>query len=171
MWVYYTMSWFQLVLALFGFHMSNFFYFVSIRITDDGSIPEMRIWSMLLIQSLLYCKKKSRWKFCKNVSTSTDLPVFLYINIIMWMMPFMNDLGQCNSAESSACVFSLCSLVYTKYTQKSHPYFWSFDCSICDDTIKWIRTLNLLNQLKISLSVPHCKLYKSFKRFYHSKHL
>ena len=36
-----------LVLALFGitFHILNFF--VWIRITDEGSVPEMRIWSIL----------------------------------------------------------------------------------------------------------------------------
>ena len=52
LWVYYTilfgLSFFRYFLALF-FNLFN--YFVWLRITDEGSIPEMRIWSILLIKS------------------------------------------------------------------------------------------------------------------------
>ena len=30
-----------------------FSYFIWLRITDEGSVPEMRIWSILLIKSVL----------------------------------------------------------------------------------------------------------------------
>ena len=45
--------WLQHVLALLGHHsLSNVLdYFVWLRITDEGSVPEMRIWSILLIES------------------------------------------------------------------------------------------------------------------------
>ena len=42
-------------------------YFVWLRITDEGSVPEMRIWSILLIKSDL--------KLCKHSSKS----IFLYL--------------------------------------------------------------------------------------------
>ena len=50
LWVYYTIP--------FGFSLFRYFrhslltllnYFVWLRITDEGSAPEMRIWSILLI--------------------------------------------------------------------------------------------------------------------------
>ena len=41
-------------------------YFVWLRITDEGSVPEIRIWSILLIKSDL--------KWCKH------LDLFLYFN-------------------------------------------------------------------------------------------
>ena len=50
LWVYYTIP--------FGFSLFRHFwvtilkfwiYFVWLRITDEGSLPEMRIWSILLI--------------------------------------------------------------------------------------------------------------------------
>ena len=46
--------WLQLVLALSGHHFSfNFLNFlVWLRITDEGSIPEMRIWSSILQNKL-----------------------------------------------------------------------------------------------------------------------
>ena len=57
LWVYYTipfgLSFFQYFLALF-FNLFN--YFLCLMITDEGSIPEMRIWSILLIKSdLKWC--------------------------------------------------------------------------------------------------------------------
>ena len=40
----------QPVLALFGHQFSTFEnYFIWLRITDEGSVPEVRIWSILLI--------------------------------------------------------------------------------------------------------------------------
>ena len=50
LWVYCTIPFgFTLFLALLGIdsHISN--CFVCLRITDEGSVPEMRIWSILLI--------------------------------------------------------------------------------------------------------------------------
>ena len=40
----------------FGLSLSNFWnYFAWLRITDEGSVPEMRIWSILWIKSELKC--------------------------------------------------------------------------------------------------------------------
>ena len=49
----------------FGTSLSNFWnYFVWLRITDKGSVPEMRIWSILLIKSnLRWCIRLSRSLF------------------------------------------------------------------------------------------------------------
>ena len=41
--------WLQLVLALLGDLFSTFETTFWLRITDEGSVPEMRIWSILLI--------------------------------------------------------------------------------------------------------------------------
>ena len=62
----YKMNW-----ACFGNFLASFFnclqYFVWLRITDEGSIPEMRIWSILFI--------KSDIKWCIHLSRSP----FLYL--------------------------------------------------------------------------------------------
>ena len=64
-WVYYTIA--------FGF--SSFFnflnHFVWLRTTDEGSVPEMRIWSILLIDS--------DFKWCIHLSRS----LFLYFNYLV----------------------------------------------------------------------------------------
>ena len=41
--------WFQLVLTLFGYTFQFFKLPIWLRFTDEGSVPEMRIWSMPLI--------------------------------------------------------------------------------------------------------------------------
>ena len=68
--VYYTIpfgfSFFGHFLALF-FNFYN--YFLWLRITDEGSIPEMRIWSILLIKSAL--------KWCIHLSRSLYLYIIL----------------------------------------------------------------------------------------------
>ena len=71
LWVYYTIPFgFSLYLGTFGCQFSTIYnYFVWLRITDEGSVPEMRIWSIWLIQSDL--------KWCIHLSIS----LFLYCNI------------------------------------------------------------------------------------------
>ena len=62
-------------LGTFGTSLSNFWnYIVCLRITDEGSIPEMRIWSILLIESNL--------KWCIHLSRS----LFLYIISILLLV-------------------------------------------------------------------------------------
>ena len=64
-----------LALASFGTFWALFFnlfdYFLWLRITDEGSIPEMRIWSILLIKSDL--------KWCIHLSRS----LYLYFNYLV----------------------------------------------------------------------------------------
>ena len=58
--------------ALFlGITFHLFKYFVWLRITDEGSVPEMRIWSILFIKSDL--------KWCIHLSRS----LFLYFNYLV----------------------------------------------------------------------------------------
>ena len=49
-------------------------YFVWLRITDEGSVPEMRIWSLLLMKSDL--------KWC--------------IHLIFFIIQPFNSLGECH---------------------------------------------------------------------------
>ena len=66
----------QFVLALLWYLFSTFFsYFVWLSITDDGSVLEMRIWSILL-SLFSYCKSQAftlniLWGFCKIYAQST----------------------------------------------------------------------------------------------------
>ena len=44
--------WLQLVYTLLNHHFSTFLNsIIELRITDEGSVPEMRIWSILLFKS------------------------------------------------------------------------------------------------------------------------
>ena len=48
LWVYYTIpNGFSLFRHFLGITFHLFKYFVWLRITDEGSVPEMRIWSIL----------------------------------------------------------------------------------------------------------------------------
>ena len=53
--------WLLLDLTLFVITFQLLNYFVWLRITDEGSLPEMRLWSILLIKSCLkWCIYLSR---------------------------------------------------------------------------------------------------------------
>ena len=54
LWDYYTIPVGFSLFRLFRDIIFNFWnHFVWLRITDEGSVPEMRIWSILLIKSVL----------------------------------------------------------------------------------------------------------------------
>ena len=55
----------------FGHHFSTFETTVFLRITDEGSVPEMRIWSILLI--------KSDIKWCVHFIRSIFIYLFLQL--------------------------------------------------------------------------------------------
>ena len=65
LWVYYTIPFgFSLVWHFWGITFQLLNYFVWLRITDEGSIPEIRIRSILLIKSdLKWCIHLSRGLF------------------------------------------------------------------------------------------------------------
>ena len=73
--VYYTIPF---VLSLFGTSDASLFnflnYFVWLRITDEGPVPEMHIWSILSIKSDL---KDLKW--CIHLNRS----LFLYFNYLL----------------------------------------------------------------------------------------
>ena len=69
-WVYYTIPFgFSLFWNFWAIIFNFLNYFVWLRITDEGSVPEMRILSILLIKSDL--------KWCIHLSRS----LYLYSNI------------------------------------------------------------------------------------------
>ena len=71
LWVYYTIPFcFSLIWNFRAIIFNVWNHFVWLRITDEGSLPEMRIWSILLIKSDL--------KWCINLSRS----LFLYFNYL-----------------------------------------------------------------------------------------
>ena len=72
--LYYLLQtvFFQKNVVIFWASLFNFLnYFVWLRITDEGSVPEMRIWSILLIKSDL--------KWCIHLSRS----LFKYFNYLV----------------------------------------------------------------------------------------
>ena len=72
--------WLQLRLAFSEHQFQLFNYFVWPRITDDGTIPELHIWSIFLIKSDL--------KWCIHLQVSRIL--FLYFNYFVshcWYTP------------------------------------------------------------------------------------
>ena len=72
----YHPFWLQFVLAFLWYISFQLFgYFVWLRITGDGSVLEMRIWSILL-SLFSYCKSQAfilnnLWGFCKIYAQST----------------------------------------------------------------------------------------------------
>ena len=75
--------WLQLVLALFGHYFSTFFIqHVWLRITEEGSVPEMRIWSILLIKSDL--------KWCIHLSRSlcSYFRVCFHLTMVRWLSKY-----------------------------------------------------------------------------------
>ena len=67
LWVYYTIPFDFTLFMVFRAIIFNFWnHFIWLRITDKGSLPEMRIWSILFI--------KSEFKWCMHLSRS----LFLY---------------------------------------------------------------------------------------------
>ena len=92
--------WLQLVLVI----IFNFWiYFVLLRITDEGSLPEIRISSILLIKSDL--------KWCLHLSRSLSLYKILYISymykifhlpsIVHLLTSLMSEKGTCRRILSS----------------------------------------------------------------------
>ena len=71
LWVYYTIPFGFTLFWHFWAYIFNFLnYFLWLRITDEGSVPEMRIWSTLLIKSDL--------KWCIHLSRSLFFNFYLY---------------------------------------------------------------------------------------------
>ena len=53
LWVDYTIPISYSIFGTFRISLSNFWnYFVRLMITDEGSVPEMRIWSILLLNPI-----------------------------------------------------------------------------------------------------------------------
>ena len=74
LWVYYTIHFgFSLFFGTFWVLLFNFLlkYFVWLRVTDEGLVPRMRKWSILLITS------ESKW--CIKISRS----LFSYFNYLV----------------------------------------------------------------------------------------
>ena len=52
MWVYYTIPFRFTLFGHFWAYIFNFLnYFIWLRITDEGPVPEMRIWAISFIQA------------------------------------------------------------------------------------------------------------------------
>ena len=89
---------YYLVWALLGILFNFLNYFVWLRITDEGSVPEMRIWSISLIQSdLKWCIHLSRSLFfnCKKTLSFCWFQIFL-----PWLFP-LSFTYLCDTPQSS----------------------------------------------------------------------
>ena len=82
LWVYYTIPMASACFGTLGASILNFWnYSVWLRITDEGSVPEMRKWSIMLIKSDL--------KWCIHLRRS----LFYIVKIILWSSWFCNPLS------------------------------------------------------------------------------
>ena len=75
--VYYTIPFGSACFSTFWASICNVWnYFIWLRITDEGSVPEIRIWSMLLIKSdLKWCIHLVEVSFYISTSWWVSLPV------------------------------------------------------------------------------------------------
>ena len=87
LWVYYTILFgFSLFRHFWVSHFNFLNYFVWLRITDEGSVLEMRIWSILLIKSDL------KWRIHLSKSFylySVDYRNWLDLIILLLLMPVL----------------------------------------------------------------------------------
>ena len=84
LWVYYTIPFgFSLFWHVWDISFQLLKLLLWLRTTDEGSVPEMRIWSILLIKSDL--------KWCIHLGRS----LFLYLNRVTKKGPEGNFLSKC----------------------------------------------------------------------------
>ena len=103
-----------LALACFGF----FFFGITfqlfkllclLRITDEGSVPEIRIWSILLIKSDL--------KWCIHLSRS------LFLNLIL-KYQFQNSVGKAINRSQTVLDNNCDAVVYIRRGQRQERTVW-----------------------------------------------
>ena len=74
-------------MALFGIHFNFFNYLIWLRITDEGLLPEMRIWSILLIKSdLKWCIPSKKKSLCLIMNKALLRSVNGYLNCVVILM-------------------------------------------------------------------------------------
>ena len=107
LWVYCTIplsfGFFRHILALF---LKFYNYFLWRRITDEGSISEMRIWSILLIKSdLKWCLHLSRSLFLNFTRFST-------VNSIVFHLMYGQFLLNTTCSVICTCIIPTYALVW-----------------------------------------------------------
>ena len=150
LWVYYTIPFGVSLFMHFRYHISTFLnYFVWLRITDEGSLPEMRIWSILLIKSDL--------KWCIHLIRSLCIFPNIYNgNIFPSLNPakiFQFISRWTESTKSSAVGPNHRAVINTSNEVRS-PLLWEF----------WIYNFSL-RILERVLGWKHCK-YKEWVSFF-----
>ena len=77
--------WLQFVFGTFVTSLFNFLiYFIWLRITDEGSVPEMRIWFILLLKLLFYGFITPPLLASVCFGTS-DIYLFNFSNYFVWL--------------------------------------------------------------------------------------
>ena len=138
MWVYYTIPFGFNLFWHFLASLCNFWsYYVWLRITDEGSIPEMRIWSILLITSVLkWCMYLSKSRFLNlrwciisiaaKINTKFKVPS-------RCMIVYFTDIFPNNVVliEEKSCIIFILILANTYY---SSSLFWIPEIITCHTT-------------------------------------
>ena len=79
-------------LCIFWALLFNFLnFFVWIRITDDGSVPGMRIWSIVLIKDVRYCVLQKSWFSLPFPSSGLLVLSYLGLAFVLMLVPFSPD--------------------------------------------------------------------------------
>ena len=157
LWVYYTIPFgFCLIWHFSGITFQRLNYFVWLRITDKGLLPEIRIWSILLIKSdLKWCIHLSRSLFiffwCYGafiILTGSDLFKFLMV-----IFTLVNQCEFGNSMESMLIILHLLISLKMKTLYAGHVNYciWEF-ISVSLSMVQFTSTC-LLNVLISMISV------------------
>ena len=77
LWVYYTIHGFSLILALLNITFHFLINAVWLRITDEGSVPEMRIWFILL--KICYDNPGNMLNKGRNFNTQKFGKMYLFV--------------------------------------------------------------------------------------------
>ena len=145
LWVYYTIPFgFSLFWHVWDISFQHLIILFWLRITDEGSVPEMRIWSILLIQSdLKWCIHLSRSLFLYLECFNTKL--FLR-ELILLVVPIFNRETGMQSDTSLRLPVTLWYLemwqllrfwkrlyevlAYSNVNSLWDHLFWQLDCTI-----------------------------------------
>ena len=144
--------WLQLVLALFGHYFSTFILNVWLRIIDEGSVPEMRIWSISLINSDL--------KWCI---------LYILVEVSIWISSLFAIIFQ-NAWSVNLWTHDPISVSHSW----DNGFFWNFFMNTARENLKISRNFELLfvvlkNRQNRFLTCTACQ--EKHKMHYHTMYM
>ena len=138
--------WLEFVFGTFWHHFQLFNYFVWLRITEEGSASEMRIWSILLINSDL------KWCICLSRS------LLLYLITLVY---FFRDPSVSPYLDLIRCPGQVCSVQWRRFLTTTSVWSVVFilsDLYLCTHISRYLFSVFQL------LGECHCWWIKLYER-------